>query len=315
MKTVDIDEGAALLLAGELVAFPTETVYGLGARADHPRAVAAIFEAKGRPANHPLIVHLGSEMPLTGWVAAVPPLARRLADLFWPGPLTLILARGPQSNDTVTGGHATVAIRVPAHPVALELLRRVGTGLAAPSANRFGSVSPTSAEDVQFELHGRIAAVIDGGRCAVGVESTIVDLSAGEPRLVRPGGIPKEAIEDAIGAPLTSTSAIAAPGNLASHYAPRARLHAVAPEELRTIQFDEYDVVLTPAAHQSWLPSRVARILVPDEPVQRARELYRSLRDLDERGIRRAYVVMPDDTTGLGLAIADRLTRAAAPRE
>jgi len=177
MRTLDVATAAEILRHGGVVAIPTETVYGLAADATDDAAVAKIFAAKGRPASHPLIVHLGSAAELEGWVHAIPPSARRLADVLWPGPLTMIFARGPRARDAVTGGLDTVAIRVPAHPIALALIAAAGP-LAAPSANRFGSVSPTTAEHVRVDLEGRIDGVVDGGPCAVGIESTILDVTS-----------------------------------------------------------------------------------------------------------------------------------------
>ena len=228
-----IARAVEILRAGGLVAFPTETVYGLGADASNPAAVARIFEAKGRPAEHPLIVHLASAASLDEWASEVPPLARAFAEACWPGPLTLILRRSPRVPDAVTGGLETVGLRVPAHPLALELLGAFGGGIAAPSANRFGSVSPTTAAHVRRGLGDRVDMVLDGGPCDVGVESTIVDLSGGAPALLRPGGLPRERLELIAGVriPIQRDGAVRAPGMLESHYAPDARLLLVRPEE------------------------------------------------------------------------------------
>src|SRR5689334_17681787 len=230
---MDTARAAALLAAGGLVAFPTETVYGLGADASRDDAVARIFEVKGRPRAHPLIVHLAPGAPLDGWAREVPELAHRLAAAAWPGPLTLILRRGPRVAAATTGGADTVGLRVPAHPLAQELLRAFGGGVAAPSANRFGAVSPTTADHVALDLGGDVDYVLDGGPCDVGVESSIVDLSRGRPVLLRPGGLPREAIE-AIAGPLAvaDAHAPAAPGTLESHYAPRAQVIAVDLDEV-----------------------------------------------------------------------------------
>ena len=228
----DISRAAEVLAGGGLVGFPTETVYGLGADAASEAAVARIFAAKGRPAHHPLIVHLAPEARLDDWAVEIPDAARRLARAGWPGPLTLILLRGPRAAAAATGGAATVGLRVPAHPVAQALLRRFGGGIAAPSANRFGAVSPTTADHVARDLGDAVDYLLDGGPCEVGVESTIVDLSRDRPVLLRPGGMSREAIE-AITGPLAAADpdAPAAPGTLASHYAPRAEVIAVAPDE------------------------------------------------------------------------------------
>ncbi|UJR79985.1 L-threonylcarbamoyladenylate synthase [Sandaracinus amylolyticus] len=320
---VDVDTAATLLREGKLVAIPTETVYGLGADAEQPDAVARIFAAKGRPTSHPLIVHLRSADALDeGWAANVPPAARRLADVLWPGPLTLILQRGPRALDAVTGGLSTVGLRVPAHPLARALLDRVA-GIAAPSANRFGSVSPTTAEHVQRDLGDRIDAVLDGGPCEVGIESTIVDVSTGVPRILRPGGISREALEEILGAPvpMAGEDAPRAPGMLASHYAPRAKVIAVAPSDASrrahelAREASTLIALLAPPTLALDLPDSVERIDVPADPRDRARTLYQSLRAIDERGFERAIVVLPDDERGLGLAIADRLRKAGAPKD
>ena len=196
----DIDNAVAVLRAGGLVAFPTETVYGLGADASNPAAVRKIYEAKGRPADHPVIVHVADAVQVANWARQIPEAAQKLAKKFWPGPLTLILKRARKVSDIVTGGQDTVALRVPSHPVAQQLLRRFGGGIAAPSANRFGRVSATTAEHVRQEFGDAVECVLDGGEADVGIESTIVDLSGAAPRLLRPGWITARAIEEALGA-------------------------------------------------------------------------------------------------------------------
>lgn len=315
-----IDDAVSVLRAGGLVAIPTETVYGLAADAENPAAVARIFAVKGRPSNHPLIVHVHSPDALhEGWARNVPPLAQRLADTLWPGPLTLVLPRGPRALHAVTGGLDTVAIRVPAHPIALELLSRFSGGLAAPSANRFGSVSPTHAEHVRQDLGDSIEGIVDGGAAEIGLESTIVDLSTGVPRMLRPGGVSREAIEEVLGTAVSmaGTNAPRAPGSHASHYAPRARVIATNAMEVRDriAQLQSHSGRLAVLAPRSLdLPSDVERIEVPDDDVERARTLYATLRMLDERGFDLALVVLPESERGLGLAIADRLRRAAGPR-
>jgi L-threonylcarbamoyladenylate synthase len=195
----DIERAVALLRAGELVAFPTETVYGLGADAANPAAVAKIFAAKGRPQDHPLIVHLDGAAQLDAWARDIPAYAFELAEAFWPGPLTLILKRQPGVPDAVTGGQDTVGLRVPGHPLALELLRAFGGGLAAPSANRFGRISPTTARHVREELGEAVAMVLDGGPCQVGIESTILDCTGGAPRILRPGMVGAPALGRVLG--------------------------------------------------------------------------------------------------------------------
>ncbi len=310
----DSDRGvraaAALLRAGDLVAFPTETVYGLGADARLDRAVAGIYAAKGRPAFNPLIVHVAG-LDAAEALAEMSSEARRLAAAFWPGPLTLVLPlrAGAGLSERVTAGLGTVALRAPAHPVAQQLLAAFGGPLAAPSANRSGAVSPTSRAHVLDGLGGRIAAVLDGGPCAVGLESTIVGLAGAAPSLLRPGGLPAEAIEAALGAPLAEPAggAITAPGQLASHYAPDAALRLDA---------------AGPAADEVWIgfgPQIAPGLnLSPAGDLREAAaNLFAHLRAADALskragGSRIAVAPVPD--TGLGRAINDRLRRAAAPR-
>lgn len=318
----DIARAAAVLAGGGLVAFPTETVYGLGADAASDAAVARIFAAKSRPHSHPLIVHLADAAQLDDWAIEVPDIARRLARAAWPGPLTLILRRGPRVSPATTGGAATVGLRVPAHPVAQALLRRFGGGVAAPSANRFGAVSPTTADHVARDLGDTVDYLLDGGACEVGVESTIVDLSRGRPVLLRPGGMPRAAIE-AITGPLAAPDAAApaAPGTLASHYAPRAEVIAVAPDEVPAAvaaaiaaHGSARVAVLAPAgAFAAWpaLPAHAHRL--PDDLAGIARALYAALRDLDAAGVDVVIAALPP-AVGLGEAVGDRLRRAAGPR-
>jgi L-threonylcarbamoyladenylate synthase len=319
LRPAEIDRAAALLRAGELVAFPTETVYGLGADARNGRAVAAVFEAKGRPRFNPLICHYATAEAA---FADVRPddRARALAAAFWPGPLSLVLPRRAAcSVDLLAGaGLNTLAVRVPAHPLALELLRRVDRPVAAPSANRSGRVSPTTAQDVLDELGGRIAAVLDGGPCPVGLESTVLDLTGRGAVLLRPGGVPVEAIEAVIGpvgrAPPSGSAAAAAtpraPGLLASHYAPslplRLNATSVAPDEA-LLAFGPP----LPGAGAVWSLSDSGDLR------EAAARLFAGLRWLDAEGARRGLrriAAMPVPAHGLGLAINDRLARAAAPR-
>jgi L-threonylcarbamoyladenylate synthase len=317
-RGTDITEATAVLAAGGLVAFPTETVYGLGADASRADSVAKIFAAKGRPSAHPLIVHLPPDASLDGWAASVPDVARRLAAAAWPGPLTMILPRGPRVSPATTGGADTVGLRVPAHPMAQALLRAFGGGVAAPSANRFGAVSPTTADHVVTDLGDRVDYVLDGGPCAVGVESTIVDLSRGRAVLLRPGGLPREAIE-AITGPLAAADAHApaAPGTLASHYAPRAQVIAVAPDEVPAAiaRATGRVAVLAPAAAFAAWPALGEAIAyrVPDDVAAMARALYAALRDLDAAGVDVVIAALPP-AAGLGEAVGDRLLRAAGPR-
>ncbi len=317
-RGTDIAEAARVLHAGGLVAFPTETVYGLGADASRGAVIAKIFAAKGRPSAHPLIVHLAPEERLAGWAAAVPDNARRLAAVAWPGPLTLILPRGPRVDPQVTGGVATVGLRVPAHPMAQALLREFGGGIAAPSANRFGAVSPTTADHVAHDLGDAVDYLLDGGACDVGVESTIVDLSRGRAVLLRPGGLAREAIEAIIG-PLAAADAAApaAPGTLDSHYAPHAEVIAVAPADVldAVARARGKIAVLAPAsAFAAWPELAVHRHALPDDPAGMAHDLYAALRDLDAAGVDVVIAALPP-AAGLGEAVADRLRRAAGPRK
>ena len=231
----DLARAVRLLREGKLVAFPTETVYGLGADAANPEALAKIFAAKGRPADHPLIVHLPDAGHLDRWARDVPEAARRLAAAFWPGPLTLILRKAPGVPELVTGGQDTVGVRIPGHPLALQLLRAFGAGIAAPSANRFGRISPTTAQHVRDELGDRVALVLDGGACQVGIESTILDLSATAPRILRPGRVSPSALASVLGAwPVTGAAADGprVSGSLEAHYAPTTPLELVTADGL-----------------------------------------------------------------------------------
>lgn len=315
MRTLGIEEAAEILRRGGIVAMPTETVYGLAADAAQPDAIAKVFEAKGRPASHPLIVHLADPDEIArGWARSIPPAAQRLGDLLWPGPLTLILARGPRALDAITGGLDTVAIRLPAHPIARALITAAGA-LVAPSANRFGSVSPTRPEHVRADLEGRIEGVIDGGPCAIGIESTIVDLSAPIPTLLRPGGVAIETIEEILGAPLAlaGEGSPRAPGMLASHYAPRARVIAAAPAELSERARELGGPIAILSIDDPKVPG-ATWIAMERDPAARARSLYGRLRSIDELGLPRAIVELPHEEGGLERAIADRVRRAAAPR-
>ena len=314
----DVVRAAALLRAGELVAFPTETVYGLSADASNPLAIAKIFKAKGRPADHPLIVHLPDVAHLGRWAVEVPEAAGKLAAAFWPGPLTLILKRHPSVLDAVTGGQDTVGLRVPNHPLALQLLREFDGGVAAPSANRFGHVSPTTAAHVREELGDAVAMIVDGGPCAVGIESTILDLSGGEPRILRPGMLDAAAIGAVLGRAPGFGGKQDAPrvsGSLESHYAPRTPLQLVAAAELaatarQALAAGRRVAVLAaqPLAlgHENlaWCPASA-------DPAQFAHELYARLRELDALNCDLLLVAAPPAAEAWR-AVADRLRRAAA---
>lgn len=310
----DIERAAQVLRAGGLVAFPTETVYGLGAAARDPVAAARIFAAKGRPADHPLIVHLPGPEHLPRWAARVPAAAQRLAAAFWPGPLAMVLPRRDGVPDAVTGGLDTVALRVPAHPVALALLHAFGDGIAAPSANRYGRVSPTCAEHVRSELGARVDLVLDGGDCDVGIESTLVDLSGDGPVLLRPGAIDAAQIEAVLGVAPRSPDADAAPapGRVASHYAPRARVvlapAADAQAQAQRLQASGLRVGLACAAPPG--DTRLQWLRWPADARARARRLYALLREADALGLDAVVASLPTGT-GLSAALRDRLVRAA----
>lgn len=308
-----IARAAALLRSGRLVAFPTETVYGLGADATNDAAVAALFRAKRRPAHNPLIVHL-AEAAAAESFASFDERARRLVARFWPGPLTLVLPQRPGSpiSRLATAGLDTVAVRVPAHPVALALLRAVARPIVAPSANRSGRVSPTRAQDVVAELGEAVALVLDGGPCAIGVESTVVDLSRPEEaRILRPGGVTRDELEAILG-PLAEPSraeaeAPRAPGMLASHYAPRLPVRL----DARSVEPDE--ALLAFGTNEPPGALWTFNLSPSGDLFEAARNLYRALRAADESGAR-AIAVVPIPKEGIGEAICDRLARAAAPR-
>ena len=262
-----------------------------------------------RPIGHPLIVHLGTEVdPVDGWVADLPAPAEALARAFWPGPLTMLLPRGPRIPDAVTGGRPMVGIRVPDHALALELLDRFGSGVAAPSANRFGRVSPTTADHVRAELGEAVDLVLDGGPSAVGVESTIVDLGGDEPLILRPGGVPAEALAEVLGRSVGRGGGPArAPGMLASHYAPAVPLDLV--DETAVVGLGPGTVVVGPA--RLAVPDGVVHIVTPDDAAGYARGLYRRLREAERSGAARIAATRPPAATGLWAAVEDRLQRAA----
>jgi L-threonylcarbamoyladenylate synthase len=314
---------AQRLRAGELVAFPTETVYGLGADAGNPEAVHRIFAAKGRPSEHPVIVHLGNAVQVERWAREFPEGARKLAAAFWPGPLTLILPRAARVGDAITGGQDSVGLRMPAHPVAKALLAAFsslgGTGIAAPSANRFGHVSPTSARHVEDDLGNALAMILDGGPCAVGIESTIVAFTTSKPVLLRPGGIGIGELARVLGrapeAPGTNTPR--ASGTLASHYAPHAPARRVTPGAL----LREISGLEAKGERVAVLARTVARpagfaglwAAAPHDALRYAHDLYANLRTLDAPGLAAMLIEdVPDDDAWQ--AVRDRLARAAHHR-
>jgi len=323
MTSSDIDQAVAVLRAGGLVAFPTETVYGLGADASNDAAVARVFSVKGRPTDHPLIVHLADAEQLDGWAAIVTPTARLLADAFWPGPLTILVERSASVSLAVTGGRSTVGLRVPDHPVARELLRAFGGGIAAPSANRFGRVSPTTAAHVVADLGEDVDVVLDGGPCRVGVESTIVDLTGEVPVVLRSGGISIDRLEELLSHVVDvrvsaepAGGGARAPGMLEAHYAPEARV-------ILASEHDVIDVVadaLAAATGRVGLlaPTVIAGLsedVVELEPAGTADDyavvLYSRLRQADRLGLS-VLICVPPPNVGIGLAVNDRLRRAAA---
>jgi L-threonylcarbamoyladenylate synthase len=309
-----LERAASAIRAGGVVAFPTETVYGLGADATNARAVARVFEIKARPAFDPLIVHVSGLEMLADLVAGLPAAARNLASAFWPGPLTLVLPKTDRIPDIVTAGLPSVAVRVPDHRVALDLISRSARPIAAPSANPFGYVSPTTAAHVERQLGKQIEIILDGGPCRVGVESTIVSFAGETPRLLRPGGLAVEDIETVIGplaAPPDGGSPLA-PGMLPRHYAPRARLVLIgSPTEVPRVERGRAALLLPFPDAGSKGFAHVEVLAERDDLTVAAVNLFAALRRLDEGGYERIYAV-PTAEHGLGRAIADRLRRAAA---
>lgn len=310
-----IERAVARLRAGELVAFPTETVYGLGADARSPEAVRRIFAAKGRPVDHPVIVHLYDTGLLTEWTTAVPEGAWKLAAAFWPGPLTLILPRDARVEDAVTGGQDSVGVRVPAHPVARKLLAAFGGGIAAPSANRFGRISPTTAQHVASDLGDAVAMILDGGPCDVGIESTIVAFVGDEPLLLRPGAISLSEIFRALGRAPRARNAVSprAPGTLPSHYAPRTPATLVPPDALHAeiAQLAERDELIAVLARTVAQPDDFTGIWInaPESAAAYAHDLYANLRALDAANAD-AILIEAVPVDDAWLAVHDRLTRA-----
>jgi L-threonylcarbamoyladenylate synthase len=301
-----ISSASAALKAGHLIAIPTETVYGLGADATNQSAVKRIYEAKGRPSDHPLIVHIASLDQMDQWAIDIPEFAIKLARDFWPGPMTLVLRRSAKAKDFITAGQETVALRVPAHPIALALLKEFNEGIAAPSANRFGSVSPTSAEAVEEELGKYLSAkdlILDGGQCLVGVESTIIDCTKATPFILRPGAVSAAMIEESTGliALASNDKNIRVSGSLDSHYSPKAKvvLDAIA---------EPGDGLIAP--DQIPTPDGVIRLASPSSIEGYARDLYAALRLADTKKLDVVVVLQPGGD-GLAEAIRDRLARSA----
>ncbi|MEP6624406.1 MAG: L-threonylcarbamoyladenylate synthase [Acidimicrobiia bacterium] len=316
---LDVEAAVGRLAAGELVGFPTETVYGLGADASNSDALRALYAAKGRPAGHPVIVHLGDGAALDAWAAEVPDHAHRLVAQWWPGPLTVVVAASARVSRVATGGLDTVGLRVPDHPVALELIERFGGGVAAPSANRFGRVSSTTAAAVRAEFGPEIAGVVDGGACGVGVESTIVDCTSETVRVLRPGAITAEMIGELLGVEVLLGGTTRAPGTLASHYAPAARVEIVARSSIgvRAAMLlgagDRVGIIAARDDLPDGLDDAVVTLATADSPAEYARILYSALRSADDHDVD-VVLAVPPEPIGIGAAVADRLGRAATGR-
>ena len=314
---VEIDAAVQALRDGELVAFPTETVYGLGANAQNPTAVRKIFETKGRPANHPVIVHLDSPRYLHRWVREVPSSASVLAERFWPGPLTLVMPRAANVHDVVTGGQDTVAIRVPSHPMAQQLLTAFGGGIAAPSANRYGRLSPTRPEHVRDELGDAVRVILDGGECQIGLESTIVACDAAQVRLLRPGAVTVTQLRDAVGQLLIGAdlNSPRVPGSMPAHYAPLTPMVIVPAGEIdaQAAALSQGGKRIAVLAQRLPLKAHkyVTWINAGRRPEQYAQDLYANLRTLDKAGCQQILVQdVPHDERWD--AVRDRLVRAAS---
>ncbi len=310
-----LSQAVQALKHGDVIGLPTETVYGLAADAMNISAVRKIFALKGRPIDHPLIVHIADSAQLSKWAINIPEEAFVLAQHFWPGPLTLILQKNPSVPDEVTGGQDTIGLRCPAHPLALTLLQQFNGGVAAPSANRFGHISPTTARHVRNEFGDAVAIVLDGGECEVGIESTIIDLSSEQPRLLRPGMISQTDIESVIGliASLSSDANSESPrvsGSLAAHYAPRTPMHMLARDELIL----EYGNKIKQGLHcevlcLNTLPDGIKGLSLSNEYQAYAHDLYAAMRELDSR---HADLLLIEKTpqTSDWVAVNDRLSRA-----
>ena len=294
----DIDRALEILRNGGLVGLPTETVYGLAADASQKKAVARIFTAKGRPSNHPLIVHVGSIESARDWSSSWTQSAELLGTTYWPGPLSVVVKKSADVLVEVTGGHQTVALRVPGHSVAIDLLTRLNGGLAAPSANKFGKVSPTTAQHVWDDLGTSVDYILDGGPCEVGIESTIVDCSTEFPTVLRPGGISTEDIQKIVELGHDDLGISRAPGMLPAHYAPQCQVTLV----------DEFPQAIQMI--ESVNPSARRVIDASIDPIGFASSMYAQLRQCDADGIQQLFVVLPRPV-GIGLAVRDRLTKAA----
>lgn len=311
-----IKQAVTILQQGGLVAMPTETVYGLGADARNPVALRKIFQAKQRPIDHPLIVHIAHIAQITEWVSEVPDIARQLANAFWPGPLTLILPKAPSVLDLVTGNQKTVGIRIPRHPVAQALLQQFGGGIAAPSANRFGRISPTTADAVYQELGDAVDLILDGGACEVGLESTIVDVSRGHPIILRPGMITAAQIEAVLHQTLNNAieKSPRVSGSLESHYAPVTKTQLISAAEipyfLSKVTEDDLPIALVMRTPFETTHKKIHCVMMPMDSQSYAHELYQTLRELDQKHFKRIVI---EDVPAIDewLAIRDRLVKAS----
>ena len=315
--TTDPESAARILADGGIVGLPTETVYGLGAHAELPDAVARIFTIKGRPSGHPLIVHGADASVLDRYADAVTADLRMLADAFWPGPLTIVVARNGRVPDEVTGGRNTVGLRVPDHPLTRQTLALLGAGVAAPSANLFGRTSPTSADHVRHDLGDAIDLILDGGPCRVGVESTILDMADDDPVILRSGGVLPDQIEEVLGRPVlrTATGPARAPGMLEAHYAPRGLVLITEPpalvDTIAGIPDDGHPLVLIAPPGTDAAGTDATLTPADTGPEEFARDLYRLLREADAAGAA-TIIVVPPEGGGIAFAVRDRLQRAAA---
>lgn len=319
-RTTDPRDAARAIAAGRLAALPTETVYGLGARADDPHAIARVYAAKGRPADHPLIAHVAGIDALDAWASGLHDYARALVQARWPGPLTIVVARSDRAGDFITGGQDSVAVRCSSHPLMRSVLEELiaitgdpAIAIAAPSANRFGRVSPTTAEHVLEEFAGLSDddVVLDGGDCEVGVESTIIDCTGEHPRLLRPGAISADDVAAITGLPCTTGSTVRASGTLDSHYAPTARVELRTAAEIAGMGrvADDARTGLIALADVP-TPPGIVRLTAPADAEAYARSLYMALREADALGLATVLAV-PPPPNGVGAAVIDRLTRAA----
>ncbi len=312
LKSNQIDEAVSFLKNGELVALPTETVYGLAADATNEKAVSKIFSAKGRPSDHPLIIHLDSVDKIIDWVEEIPDSAKKLADYFWPGPLTMIFQKKKPVSDLITGGLETIALRVPKHPIALTVIKKLGSAVAAPSANAHKRTSPTKPEHVLKTLSGKIAAIVDGGSCSIGLESTIIDMTRAVPVILRPGAITRVMIEHVINTHIQEQleHQQKVPGNMAIHYQPEKPLFLISMEEIKRRVSQEKNVAIM--HHSDILKTKNATYYkMPKNKAEYARSLYETLYRIDSTDVDKIFVEKPA-SHNKWFDIHDRLYRASS---